>query len=64
MRYAGQSLLAAVRAVVVDELPRMGGEGGVIAIDREGHIALEFNSEGMFRGSQRAGETAEIAIYR
>jgi beta-aspartyl-peptidase (threonine type) len=64
MRYAGQTLRAAVHAVVIDELPKMGGEGGVIAIDRDGHIALEFNSEGMFRASQRAGETAEIAIYR
>ena len=64
MRYAGQTLRAAVPAVVIDELPKMGGEGGVIAIDRDGHIALEFNSEGMFRASQRAGEKAEIAIYR
>jgi beta-aspartyl-peptidase (threonine type) len=64
MRYAGQTLRAAVHAVVIDELPKMGGEGGVIAIDRDGHIALEFNSDGMFRASQRAGETAEIAIYR
>jgi beta-aspartyl-peptidase (threonine type) len=64
MRYAGQTLHAAVHAVVIDELPKMGGEGGVIAIDRDGHIALEFNSEGMFRASQRAGEKAEIAIYR
>jgi len=64
MRYAGQTLAAAVRAVVIDELPKMGGEGGVIAIDRDGHIALEFNSEGMFRASRRDGEAAEIAIYR
>jgi beta-aspartyl-peptidase (threonine type) len=64
MRYAGQSLGDAVRTVVIDELPKMGGEGGVIAIDRDGRIALEFNSEGMFRASQRAGHAAEIAIYR
>ena len=31
----------------------LGGEGGVIAIDRRGEIAMEFNSEGMFRASRR-----------
>jgi beta-aspartyl-peptidase (threonine type) len=64
MRYAGQSLADAVRVVVIDELPKMGGEGGLIAVDKDGGIALEFNSEGMFRASQRAGEAAKIAIYR
>jgi beta-aspartyl-peptidase (threonine type) len=64
MRYAGQSLADAGRVVVIDELPKMGGEGGLIAVDKDGGIALEFNSEGMFRASQRAGEAAKIAIYR
>jgi beta-aspartyl-peptidase (threonine type) len=40
------------------------GEGGVIAIDAQGEIAMEFNSQGMFRASRRAGEEAQIAIYR
>jgi len=42
----------------------MRGEGGVIAIDRHGELAMEFNSEGMFRASRRAGEDPAIAIYR
>jgi beta-aspartyl-peptidase (threonine type) len=36
----------------------------VIAIDPRGEIAMEFNSEGMFRASRRAGEEPRIAIYR
>jgi len=64
IRFGGQSLAQAVHEVVREELPAMQGEGGVIAIDRNGEIVLEFNSEGMFRASQRAGEAAFVGIYR
>jgi len=64
VRFGGQSLTRAVHEVVREELPAMQGEGGVIAIDRNGEIVLEFNSEGMFRARQRAGETAFVGIYR
>jgi beta-aspartyl-peptidase (threonine type) len=64
VRYAGQSLAQAVRAVVLEELPALRGEGGVIAIDPKGNIAMEFNSEGMFRASRICGEEPQIGIYR
>jgi beta-aspartyl-peptidase (threonine type) len=64
MRFGGRALGAAVREVVLEELPALRGEGGVIAIDARGEIVMEFNSEGMFRASRRAGEEARIAIYR
>jgi beta-aspartyl-peptidase (threonine type) len=64
MRFGGRALTDAVREVVLGELPALGGEGGVIAIDARGEIAMEFNSEGMFRAARRAGEEAQIAIYR
>jgi L-asparaginase / beta-aspartyl-peptidase len=64
MRFGGRTLHEAVREVVLEELTQLRGEGGVIAIDRQGEIAMEFNSEGMFRASRRAGEEASIAIYR
>jgi beta-aspartyl-peptidase (threonine type) len=64
VRFGGRALGAAVREVVLEELPALHGEGGVIAIDARGEIAMEFNSEGMFRASRRAGEEARIAIYR
>jgi beta-aspartyl-peptidase (threonine type) len=57
-------LTQAVREVVLEELPALHGEGGVIAIDAQGEIAMEFNSEGMFRASRKSGEAARIAIYR
>jgi beta-aspartyl-peptidase (threonine type) len=64
MRFGGRALGEAVREVVFEELVKLHGEGGVIAIDARGEIAMEFNSEGMFRASRRAGEEAVIAIYR
>jgi beta-aspartyl-peptidase (threonine type) len=63
MRFAGRSIGEAVRAVVLGELPALGGEGGVIAIDTRAEIAIEFNSEGMFRASRKQGEEAQIGIY-
>ena len=64
MRFGGRNLAKAVREVVLEELPALHGEGGVIAIDAQGEIAMEFNSEGMFRASRRCGEAARIGIYR
>jgi len=64
MRFGGRSLAEAVREVVLDELPALHGEGGVVAIDARGEIAMEFNSEGMFRASRTAGAEPQIAIYR
>jgi L-asparaginase / beta-aspartyl-peptidase len=64
VRYGGRSVAEAAREVIFEELPALEGEGGVIAIDSRGEIALEFNSEGMFRASRQAGAEAQIAIYR
>jgi beta-aspartyl-peptidase (threonine type) len=64
VQYKQLSLEAAAREVVQEKLKRHGGEGGVVAIDRNGHIALEFNSEGMFRGARDSHGRREVAIYR
>src|SRR6204780_2023976 len=64
MRYGGPPPGGGARGVVLGELPAMGGEGGVIAIDRPGRVDMEFNSEGMFRASRMSGERERIDIYR
>lgn len=51
MRYRGLDVAAAADEVVMRQLVRLGGEGGVIAIGRDGTIALPFNSAGMLRGA-------------
>ena len=42
----------------------MGGEGGLIAVDRMGNVSLPFNSEGMYRAWITSGREAQVAIYR
>lgn len=61
MAYKGLSLEDAVRVVVHEKLPPLDGEGGLIAVDRHGHIVLDFNSSGMYRAKiDAAGEEAAI----
>ena len=63
MEYKGLTLRDACEFVVKDKLVKMGGEGGLIAIDAQGNIELPFNSAGMYRAWQKQGEQAEIRIY-
>jgi L-asparaginase / beta-aspartyl-peptidase len=51
MRHKGLDVAAAADEVVMHQLVRMGGSGGVIAVGRDGRIAMPFNSEGMLRGA-------------
>jgi beta-aspartyl-peptidase (threonine type) len=64
MRYLGQPLAEAADALVLRELPEWGSGAGLVAIDRQGRIAMPFNTEGMYRGSVVAGGRIEVAIYR
>jgi L-asparaginase / beta-aspartyl-peptidase len=63
MEYKGISLEEACEIVVKDKLVRIGGEGGLIAIDQKGNIHLPFNSEGMYRGWMQ-NNVENIEIYR
>lgn len=64
MDYGGLSLSEACERVVMEKLPALGGNGGLIAIDHEGNVALPFNSEGMYRAWGYAGDTPTTGIYR
>jgi len=62
MRYRGEPLASAARAALRN-VARLGGDGGLIAVDRRGNLAMPFNSEGMYRGSiDRRGRTT-IAVF-
>lgn len=61
MEFGGQALAEAVRAVVFDVLQP--GDGGVIAVDRDGNVALRFNSEGMYRGHADAAGAFDVRIF-
>ncbi|MBF8962426.1 isoaspartyl peptidase/L-asparaginase [Pontibacter sp. FD36] len=65
MEYKGYTLQEACDEVVMDKLVRFGGEGGLIAVDNKGNIALPFNSEGMYRGYRTSGDKeGRVSIYK
>ena len=61
MRFGGEALTLAAMAEVHGTLRQ--GDGGLIAVDSDGHIAMPFNSEGMYRGAADAAGRFEIAIF-
>ncbi len=64
MEYKGLDLNEACRVVVHDRLPQIGGDGGLIACDSRGNLALEFNTEGMYRGQQSTTKQSKVEIYK
>ncbi|HRG53545.1 MAG TPA: isoaspartyl peptidase/L-asparaginase [Bacteroidia bacterium] len=64
MEYKGLSLKEACEFVVQDKLAKMGGEGGLVAIDYKGNIEMPFNSEGMYRGMKKNDSPFYIDIYK
>lgn len=64
MNYTNISLKEAAEEVVMKKLVKKGGEGGVIAIDHEGNIAMPFNSEGMFRGFILEKNKPQVFLYK
>lgn len=63
LEYGGLNLEAAASAVI-DKIGALGGAGGLIAVDREGNIALPFNTAGMYRGYLSVDGTRSVAIYK
>ncbi len=63
MAYKGFSLIDAAEEVVMRKLADLGGDGGLVAIDRAGTIAMPFNSKGMYRGYRYPGEDSWVRIW-
>ncbi len=63
MEYKGLSLNAAAKEVVQNRLLRIGGDGGLIAVDALGNITMPFNTEGMYRAGKASDGTEQISIY-
>lgn len=61
MRYLGETLRQAARRAL-DRVAALAGDGGLIAVDRAGNVAMPFISEGMYRGCARGGRYT-TAIY-
>src|SRR6266446_2152464 len=63
MEYRGMKLEEAAQTVL-DKVAKLGGSGGLIAIDAKGNMALPFNTSGMYRGHVDLGGKSVVEIYK
>jgi len=63
VEYRGEPVAQAADEVVMGVVPKLGGDGGVIALDAEGNFATPFNTEGMYRGWIDRDGKMHIAIF-
>jgi beta-aspartyl-peptidase (threonine type) len=63
MEYKALSLKEAARIVIQDKLTKLGGTGGIIAVDKDGNMVMEFNTAGMYRAQMNATGDLTIGIY-
>ncbi len=63
MEYKGLSVAEASK-IAIDKVDKMGGNGGLIALDKQGNMTMPFNTEGMYRGTITADGKIEVSIYK
>lgn len=64
MAYKGINLQEAMAEVVHQTLPSLEGIGGMIGVDKEGQVSMQFNSAGMYRAYKTSAGDKKIAIYK
>ncbi len=63
IEYRGMSLEEASNMLILEKLVRQKAKGGIIAVDKDGNIAMPFNTNAMFRGFVKSTGEKEVAIY-
>lgn len=64
MEYKGMSLQEAAREVIHNKVATLGGDGGIVAIDANGNIAMEFNTPGMYRAHMNRDGELYVGMYK
>lgn len=64
MEFGKKTLKEASGEMVMKRLPALGGDGGLIGVDKNGNIVMPFCTEGMYRGFLKSDGTKEIKIYK
>ena len=57
------TLEEAAAEVIQNKVPKLGGNGGIVAIDKDGNVTMEFNTAGMYRAHMNAEGELIIGIY-
>jgi beta-aspartyl-peptidase (threonine type) len=63
MDLAGETLQTAANTMIYQKLPALGGDGGLIALDKYGNIVMPFNTTSMFRGYVKADGAIWTGIF-
>ncbi len=64
MEYKNLSLQEAANETIHEHVLQLGGDGGLIAVDAQGNIAMSFNTKGMYRAFKTSNGKSGIAIYK
>jgi len=64
MEYKGLTLAEAARIVIQEKLPKLGGDGGIIALDSKGNVTMEFNTAGMYRAAIDGAGVKFVGMYK
>ncbi len=64
MEHKNMSLTDAANEVIHKRILEIGGDGGLIAVDTNGNIAMPFNTEGMYRACKNSNGIEEVSIYK
>lgn len=63
MSYLGQDVVSAAQGAVTYTLARLGGRGGMVVVGADGHIAMPYNSRGMYRAWVHEGGEIRSAVF-
>jgi len=64
MKHKKASLKEAANTAIHQTLDKLGGTGGLIALDKLGNYAMPFNTEGMFRGYANSSSVEFVELYK
>lgn len=63
MEYKKYPVEKAANELCMQKVPALGGDGGLIALDKKGNFAMPFNTAGMYRGYAKGGKFV-VKIYK
>ena len=63
MEYKGSTLESATHEVMKSKMIKLGGTGGVIAVDKDGNVSMTFSTETMFRGYIKGNDKPNAFIF-
>ena len=64
MEYKGLTLEEAAKEEIQNKIPKLGGDGGIVSIDKYGNIVMEFNTSGMFRASMDENGELFVGMFK